>query len=246
MDKIAIIIPARRGSTRFPGKVIHPILGKPLILWVAEGASQSRLADTVIVATDDPEVVDIVRNAGFNAELTRDDHPSGTDRIWEVAQKIDADWIINLQGDEPMVTGKLVDSLAEFAVGDKCQQIEMATLVRTLDPKEANDPNRVKVVLDRFENALYFSRSPIPFPRDPHAIPEYLLHIGIYLYRRDILERIVDLEQSWLEKMEQLEQLRALEDGIKIRCVRTDLEFLGVDTPEDVTRVEEALKARGI
>jgi 3-deoxy-manno-octulosonate cytidylyltransferase (CMP-KDO synthetase) len=245
VKKIAIIIPARKGSTRFPGKVIYPILGKPLILWVAEGASQSKLADTVIVATDDRKVMDIVRKAGFNAELTRDDHPSGTDRIWEVAQKIDADWIINLQGDEPLVTGELIDSLAEIAIGPEGGKIEMATLVRSLDPKEADDPNRVKVVLDKFGNALYFSRSPIPYARDPGTIPEYFLHLGIYLYRRDILERVVGLEQSYLEKMERLEQLRAMEDGIKIRCIKTECEFCGVDAPSDVNVVEKALKARG-
>ncbi|MCX6645300.1 MAG: 3-deoxy-manno-octulosonate cytidylyltransferase [bacterium] len=245
VNKIAIIIPARKGSTRFPGKVIFSILGKPLILWVAEGASKSKLADIVIVATDDREVMDIVRKAGFNAELTRDDHPSGTDRIWEVAQKIDADWIINLQGDEPMVTGELVDSLAGIAIGPEGRKIEMATMVRTLNPEDAKDPNRVKVVLDKFGNALYFSRSSIPYARDPGTVPEYFLHVGIYLYRKDILERVVGLEPSYLEKMERLEQLRAIEDGIKIRCVKTTNEFFGVDAPSDINVVEKALKARG-
>lgn len=248
VDKVAIIIPARKGSSRFPGKVIYPILGKPLILWVVEGACNSKIADAVIVATDDIEVADIVRNAGYHAELTREDHPSGTDRVWEVAEKIDADWIINLQGDEPMATGGLVDSLAGIIHDENPGKIEMATLVRTLDPREADNPNRVKVVLDKSGNALYFSRHPIPFIRDPDSgvDVEYLLHIGVYLYRRDILETIVNLEQSYLEKTERLEQLRALENGIKIRCVRTGHEFLGVDTMSDLAAVEQALRAGGI
>lgn len=248
MANLAVIIPARKGSKRFPGKVIHPILGKPLILWVVEGASRSIHAGKVIVATDDEGIARIVRDAGYTAEMTRDDHLSGTDRVWEVAAKLDADWIVNLQGDEPLVTGDVIDSLADIARDGS--GIEMATLIRPLDPLDANNPNRVKVVIDNHENALYFSRSPIPYNplSNSTAItpaPEYFLHIGIYLYRRDILKKFVGLEQGVLEKTERLEQLRALENGIKIRCIKTGHEFLGVDTPEDVPAVEAALKAKG-
>jgi 3-deoxy-manno-octulosonate cytidylyltransferase (CMP-KDO synthetase) len=250
MTNLAVIIPARKGSKRFPGKVIHPILGKPLILWVVEGASRSNLAGKVIVATDDEGIAKIVRDAGYEAEMTRDDHLSGTDRVWEVAAKLDADWIVNLQGDEPLVTGDVIDSLADIAQGDDGSGIEMATLVRPLDPLDANNPNRVKVVIDKHENALYFSRSPIPYNPASKSTgitlaPEYFLHIGIYLYRRDILKKFVGLEQGVLEKTERLEQLRALENGIKIRCIKTGHEFLGVDTPEDVPAVEAALRAKG-
>ncbi len=248
MTNLAVIIPARKGSKRFPGKVIHPILGKPLILWVVEGASRSIHAGKVIVATDDEEIARIIRDAGYTAEMTRDDHLSGTDRVWEVAAKLDADWIVNLQGDEPLVTGYVIDSLADIAQDGS--DIEIATLVRTLDPANANNPNRVKVVIDRHENALYFSRSPIPYnPLSKSTAitlaPEYFLHIGIYLYRRDILKKFVRLEQGVLEKTERLEQLRALENGIKIRCIKTGHEFLGVDTPDDVPIVEAALRAKG-
>lgn len=236
-------------ATRFPGKALHPILGKPLVLWVVEGASCSKRAERVIVATDDERILSTVRDAGFEAELTRKDHPSGTDRVWEVAERLDAGWIINLQGDEPLITGDVLDSLAEVAFGEG--EVEMATLVRVITAKEAEDPNRVKAVVGANGNALCFSRSLVPYPRNVRrppdeagVTPEYLLHVGVYLYRRDVLERIINLPRSPLEEVEGLEQLRALENGIRIRCVRTEHEFLGVDTQEDVQRVEEALKAR--
>ncbi len=254
VTSLAVIIPARRASTRFPAKVLHPVLGKPLVLWVVEGAMQSKHADRVIVATDDAEILQIVQDAGFDAELTSENHPSGTDRIWEVASSLQSDWIINVQGDEPLITGDILDSLYEQSVdgggGGGSGGVEMATMVRTLDPDEADDPNRVKVVMGLDGNALYFSRSKIPYPRNPkvpfgeRGAPEYLLHVGIYLYRRDVLKRFVELDQTPLERTEGLEQLRALENGIKIRCVRTDREFLGVDTPEDVARVEMELRSR--
>ena len=250
VTSLAIIIPARRAARRFPGKVLYPILGRPLVLWVVEGAKQSRHAQRVIVATDDREILETVREAGFEAELTRHDHPSGTDRVWEVAGRLEADWIINLQGDEPLITGDVLDQLAEEAVRGGAD-LEMATLVRVMSRKDAEDPNRVKVVVGGNGDALYFSRSLVPYPRNVRRLPdedgltpEYLLHVGVYLYRRDILKRFVELSPSALERIEGLEQLRALENGIRVRCVRTEHEFLGVDAPEDVGRVEEALRAR--
>lgn len=260
VTSLAVIIPARRASTRFPAKVLHPILGKPLVLWVVEGAMQSEHAERVIVATDDAEILQTVQDAGFDAELTSENHPSGTDRVWEVASSLQSDWIINVQGDEPLITGDILDSLYEQSVGGGGGGsggggggggVEMATMVRTLNPDEADDPNRVKVVMGLDGDALYFSRSKIPYPRNPkvpfgeRGAPEYLLHVGIYLYRRDVLKRFVELDQTPLERMEGLEQLRALENGIKIRCIRTDREFLGVDTPEDVARIEVELRSRG-
>ncbi len=252
MEKLAIIIPARKGSTRFPGKVIHPILGKPLVVWVVEGASRCRYADRVIVATDDEEVAGIVTDAGYEARMTRGDHPSGTDRVWEVAESLDCNWILNLQGDEPLITGEVLDSLAE-AVMSADEKPEIVTMARPLDISEVHDPNRVKVVVDRNMNALYFSRAAIPFfkerpieERAKYPAPKYLLHIGLYLYRRDILERFVSLDQTPYEISEGLEQLRALENGIGIRCVETEHEFLGVDSRSDIPRVEAALRARGL
>jgi len=246
VSKLIIVIPARRGSSRFPSKVIHPILGKPLVVWVVEGASKCSWTDEIIVATDDNEIKSVVEAAGYKAVITRDDHPSGTDRVWEVAKSIDCDWILNLQGDEPLITGDVLDSLAGEVMDGNANDIEIVTLVRTLEPSEVMDPNRVKVVVDTNMNALYFSRSPIPHikPSDHISAPEYLLHVGLYLYRRDILEKFVNLPQTPLELSEGLEQLRALENGIRIKCVKTDHEFLGVDTPPDVIRVETALRAR--
>jgi 3-deoxy-manno-octulosonate cytidylyltransferase (CMP-KDO synthetase) len=251
MAKLAIIIPARMESTRFQGKVLHPILGKPLVVQVAKGASECAHADRVIVATDDERVLKAVEEAGYEARMTSPDHPSGTDRVWEVAKSLDAEWIINLQGDEPLITGEVLDSIAEVVTRDESAGHEIVTMVRPLEPREAIDPNRVKVVTDRDMNALYFSRSPIPYVKDRPIIMksggieyQYLLHVGLYLYRRNILEKFVSLEQTPLEISEGLEQLRALENGIRIHCVLTDHEFLGVDTKSDVPRVEAALRAR--
>jgi len=249
VDKITVIIPARKGSTRFPAKVLHPILGKPLVLWVVEGALGAESVGRVIVATDDSEIVDVVESAGYEAAMTRSDHPSGTDRVWEVAGKLDAKWVLNLQGDEPLITGDIIDSLASVVTDDpSCQ---MVTMIRPLDPSEASDPNRVKVVTDINGNALYFSRSPIPYvkdrPDDQDSLngSNFYLHVGLYLFRRDILEKFINLPRGTLEISEGLEQLRALENGIKIRCVETRHEFLGVDTFDDVPRVENALKILG-
>lgn len=251
MARLAIIIPARMESTRFPGKVLHPILGKPLVVQVAKGASECTHAGRVIVATDDEGVLKAVKEAGYEARMTSPEHPSGTDRVWEVAKSLDEEWIINLQGDEPMITGEVLDSIADVVKSGDDTGHEIVTLVRPLEPSEAIDPNRVKVVTDRNMNALYFSRSPIPYVKSRPTMMEsgnieyqYLLHVGLYLYRRDILEKFVGLEQAPLEKSEGLEQLRALENGIRIHCVLTDHEFLGVDTITDVPRVEAALRAR--
>ena len=253
MKKAAVIIPARLGATRFPGKLLHPILGKPLILWVAEGASESKLAEQVIIATDDERIFDIVKRNGHEARMTRPDHPSGTDRVREVAEKLDCDLIVNVQGDEPLITGEVIDNLISESISGKNGGIcEMATIVRPLDPGDAENPNRVKVVLDSQMNALYFSRSKIPFIRFPLEIEKgntgksvFYLHIGVYLYRYDILSRIVSLPRGFLESIEGLEQLRALENGIRIRCVETGTEFLSVDSIGDVPVVEATLRSRG-
>ncbi|MFH1676298.1 MAG: 3-deoxy-manno-octulosonate cytidylyltransferase [bacterium] len=253
MKNTAVIIPARLGATRFPGKLLHPILGKPLILWVVRGASESKLATEIIVATDDERIFDIVKHGGFEARITRSDHPSGTDRVREVAEKLDCDLIVNVQGDEPLITGDVIDNLISAAVSGKNSEVcEMATIVSPLDPGDAENPNRVKVVFDSQMNALYFSRSKIPYLRFPPDIdsasygkPVYYLHVGVYLYRNDILSRMVSLPRGFLESIEGLEQLRALENGIRIRCVETKAELFSVDSIGDVPKVEAALRARG-
>lgn len=253
MKNSAVIIPARLGATRFPGKLLHPILGKPLILWVTKGASESKLAAQVIVATDDERIFDIVKRGGYEARMTRSDHPSGTDRVREVAGKLDCDLIVNVQGDEPLITGDVIDNLISAAIsGNNGEICEMATIVSPLDPGGAENPNRVKVVLDSQMNALYFSRSKIPYLRFTPDIDSasygkslYYLHVGVYLYRNDILARMVGLPRGFLESIEGLEQLRALENGIRIKCVETKVELFSVDSIGDVPKVETALRARG-
>jgi 3-deoxy-manno-octulosonate cytidylyltransferase (CMP-KDO synthetase) len=241
------------GATRFPGKMLYPLLDKPMILWTVEAAAKSTLADQVIVATDDDRILKTVTDAGFDARMTSVSHKCGSDRIWEIAKTLDSNWIINLQGDEPTMWPEALDSLASVALSSEGPPIEMGTLVRDLDPEEARDPNRVKVVLDLNDNAMYFSRSPIPYPRmlaeeipGGQAPARYILHVGVYIYRRDILEKFIHTKPTPLERVEGLEQLRALENGIKIRCIRTAREFLGVDTMADVPRVEAALRLRYI
>ncbi|HEX9744806.1 MAG TPA: 3-deoxy-manno-octulosonate cytidylyltransferase [bacterium] len=245
MTSVSVIIPARYAARRFPGKILYPIHGKPLVLWVIEGASKAESVSDVIVATDDTRIFDVVSDAGHDVRMTREDHQSGTDRVWEVAENLDTEWVLNLQGDEPLITPDVIDSFVQESITG---ETEMATLVRKLDSSEADDPNRVKVVTSNNMDALYFSRSRIPYPRnvktDQGDTAEYWLHIGVYLYRRDVLEKFVGLKMGELEKVEGLEQLRALENGIKIKCVATSHEFLGVDSPDDVARVEKALESR--
>lgn len=235
--------------------MLAPILDTPLVVWTCRAAGKCSLADRVIVATDDKEILNVVRAAGFEAQMTNVAHKSGTDRIWEVAANIDCKWIVNLQGDEPLMTGSALDALIQSAIDSEnyFSPIEMATLVRKISSEEAGDPNRVKAVTDLSGNALYFSRSLIPYKRTPaidsserqtYILPEYLLHVGVYLYRKDVLERLISLDPSPLEKAEMLEQLRALENGISIRCIKVEDEFISVDTERDVPKVEAALRAK--
>ena len=243
MAKILAIIPARYAATRFPGKALAPILGKPMILWVLEGAKQSKRLDEIIVATDSEIIQDTVRHAGFNAEMTRPDHPSGTDRIWEVAQNYDCTHVLNIQGDEPLINGRVIDHL--LSILDNKPDFEMATMVKPFERfDDAKDPNRVKVVVDENDRAIYFSRSLIPYPLGLPDNPDYryLLHVGIYLYRKDFLKRFIEHGRSTLEKIERLEQLRALAMGSEIHIVLTDQTLAGVDSPEDISRVETLLK----
>ena len=240
--KILGIIPARYGGTRFPGKPLAPILGKPMILWVLEGASGSKHLADIIVATDDESILSTVRNAGFKAEMTRSDHPSGTDRIWEVARRYEYTHILNIQGDEPLITGKVIDQLIEIL--DEKRKMEMATMVKRFGEYENPcEPNRVKVVIDDDGRALYFSRALIPCPMNREAFQDYpyLLHIGLYLYKYDFLKRFIEYGPCHLERIERLEQLRALAMGVRIETVLTDSVLISVDTPDDIRRVEAYL-----
>jgi len=243
--EIALVIPARWGSTRFPGKCLHLIAGKPLVQHVWERSLRAKGISRVLIATDDDRIAESALNFGADVVMTAENHPSGTDRIAEVAERLHGiTHFINVQGDEPLIDPKLIESLASSMLEDpKTVMITAATPF--LNASEAEDPNCVKVVVGASGNALYFSRSRIPFHRDFHdpksAVPP-LLHLGIYGYRRDILRKLVSLSPTPLEQCEKLEQLRALEHGIPIRDVLTDHRGIGVDTPADAVRVEKLLK----
>ena len=234
-----IVIPARYESTRLPGKPLLEIAGKPLIRLVYERASESRLKDDVIVATDDERILNTVTAFGGNAVMTSSSCRSGTDRVFEAMQHTEADLIINLQGDEPFMRPDMTDLL--FSVMEK-EDLDMATLCSPItDDREYHDPNTVKVVLDGRGFALYFSRSPIPYLRNGSARPLFYKHIGIYAFKRDFLERFVKMPRSRLEEIESLEQLRVLENGFRIRVLTTQYDGFGIDTPADLDRARLTL-----
>ena len=234
------VIPARFGASRFPGKALAPIGGRPMIERVWRGACGAKHLRTVIVATDDERIADACRGFGAEVAMTRSDHPSGTDRIAEVARELQDDVVVNVQGDEPLIEGFVIDACIEALEADP--EAPMATGVHALDPADASDPNRVKVVLDRRERALYFSRSPIPHVRDELHAPLWQ-HIGLYAYRRPFLETLAGLDPTPAERTEQLEQLRVLEHGHAIRCaIIQGWHSVPVDVPEDVARVEARLR----
>ena len=238
------VIPARYASTRLPGKPLADICGKPMICRVLERASRAQKPEKMIVATDDERIYDAVRAEGGEAILTRADHPTGTDRLAEVAEAYpEVDLIVNVQGDEPLIEPSVIDDL--IAPFEMDENLPMATvMVRMEGAAEQLNPNNVKVVVDKLGYALYFSRSLVPYPRAA-AGPVYK-HIGIYAYRRDFLLRYARLEPTPLEKAESLEQLRALENGYGIRVLETDCRFVGVDTPEDLALVNKIYREQGL
>lgn len=238
---VAVIIPARYASTRFPGKPLAMLAGKPMIQHVWEKAIASK-ADAVAVATDDERIAAAVEAFGGKAIMTSPDHPSGTDRIAEAARAFEGvETVINIQGDEPLIPTALVDELIDLMTSDR--SIEMATVAVPADRKKMTE-NNVKVVFGTDKQALYFSRAEIPFVRQGGEDPGCFLHWGIYAYRKDILERFVQLPPGKLENSEKLEQLRALENGIGIKVVTTSLTTIGVDTPEDLEKAEASLKGK--
>lgn len=246
--RVMVVIPARYGSTRLPGKPLLSLCGKPLIQWVWERARKSRRADAVRVATDDARIMEVVRGFGGDAVMTRADHPSGTDRIAEAVADAAADVVLNVQGDEPLIDPGLIDALAD-ALSD-ADSWEMATAASPItDAADLQNPAVVKVVCGAHRRALYFSREPIPHVRDAVSPAEalaaglHLRHIGIYAYRREFLARLVATPPAPLELAEKLEQLRALHLGARIRVLETRHASLGVDTPDDVPRAEAALRA---
>lgn len=241
------VIPARFASTRFPGKVIAPLAGKPLVAHVYERARRARLVDHCVIATDDARVAEAVRPFGCEIVMTRSDHPSGTDRIAEVALSTEAEIVINVQGDEPLIEPKTIDATIRPLLADPA--IPMTTAKhRIANLREITDPNVVKVVCDTRGFALYFSRAPVPHVRDVKSdgpIPDcYWRHIGIYAYRREFLLEYATMAATPLEKLEKLEQLRVLENGRPIAVVETEYEAIGVDTREDLERVRAILEQR--
>jgi 3-deoxy-manno-octulosonate cytidylyltransferase (CMP-KDO synthetase) len=238
--KAAAIIPARLGSTRFPEKPLAMLGGKCLITRVWEAVVATELFDEVIVATDSKRILDVVLAAGGKAQMTSSEHPSGSDRVAEVASGLEADIIVNVQGDEPFITADVLKPLLDSFRDDAVQMASLMTPI--LDAEQLDDPGIVKVVTDAAGKALYFSRSLIPFDRDGSSGYNYMRHIGVYAWRRETLLRFVSLGMGKLERVEKLEQLRALENGIAIQMVETDYQGIGIDTPEDLARAERIIK----
>lgn len=248
--KVSAIIPARYGSTRFEGKPLADILGKPMIQHVYEGVCGSKLIDEVIVATDDQRILEAVQSFGGKGVMTSPVHTTGTDRVAEIARKLNSEIVVNVQGDEPLIKGPTIDKAIHPLLKD--ETLSMSTLMTRIEEvKDWLNPHIVKVVVDQKGFALYFSRSPIPFPRDLHIdrleshpfgtkrpLPKSVFkHIGVYVYRRKFLLRFSNMKPTPLEKLEKLEQLRALENGYPIKVTAVNYEPICVDTPEDLQKV---------
>jgi 3-deoxy-manno-octulosonate cytidylyltransferase (CMP-KDO synthetase) len=239
------VIPARWASSRFPGKPLALIAGKPLLQWVIEGARTSRLLREICVATDDERIARLAAGCGVRAIMTDSNLPTGTDRVHRAALETGGDVVVNIQGDEPLIEGSLLDRLV--APFEENPVLEMATLGRELNQEALQSPHTAKIVLNERHEAIYFSRFPIPYSRvvvngEPRGA---LKHIGIYAYRRSFLERFCAQPPTVMEESEGLEQLRALYLGARIKVVRVEHDSWGVDTPEDVQKIERILKQRG-
>jgi 3-deoxy-D-manno-octulosonate cytidylyltransferase len=238
--KIVGLIPARYASVRFPAKPLAPLAGTPMVVHVLEAARAARRLDRVLVATDDQRIAEVVRAAGGEAILTSADAASGTDRLAEAAQSVPADVYVNIQGDEPLMSSENIDRAVATLLSTSERQI--ATLAIALAPEEAGDPNVVKIAVARDGRALYFSRAAIPYPRQGAAV--YRKHLGLYVYTAATLRAIAKLPPSPLEQKESLEQLRWLESGYAIWVGEAVTDSIGVDTPEDLVRVEKVIETR--
>ena len=235
------IIPARYGSTRFEGKLIKDLCGKPVIQHVYERAKKARLLDDLLIAADDDRIVNVVKNFGGKVISTSKSHSTGTDRLTEVVNSIDVRVVVNIQGDEPLINPLLIDDLVRAMQDDKT--IVMATAVKkSRSMEEFKSPDVVKAIIDQNRYALYFSRQPIPTFLKPGADNFFYKHIGIYAYNKDFLFTFKKLPKSTLEKNERLEQLRAIESGYRIKTVETNFETVGVDTPEDLELAKRFLE----
>jgi len=243
--KVVVVIPARYGSTRLPGKPLVLLAGKPMIQRVYERAKLAKQANQVIVATDDERIVKAVEAFGGEARMTRTDHRTGTERVAEVAAHVEGDIFVNVQGDEPLLDPAAVDTVVSSLLEEPTASIStVATPIKT--PGDIMDPNVVKTVLDFDGNALYFSRAPIPWVRDTASktLVRHLKHLGLYVFQREALLEYATLPQGELERIEQLEQLRWMENGWKIRVAEVEHDAVSVDVPEDVGRVEKLLQGQ--
>jgi 3-deoxy-manno-octulosonate cytidylyltransferase (CMP-KDO synthetase) len=236
--RIVAVIPARLASTRLSRKMLREIAGKPLVGWVYQAVRSSPLLADVIIATDSAEIFDVCRRHGWNAQITDSSHRSGTERVHEISSRIPADIYLNVQGDEPLVRPEQIATLIDVM---KDSNIQVGTVKTPCSPQEISNPNAVKVVTALNGQALYFSRTTIPFDRD-YTHPPYFKHLGLYAYRKPALDQFVSCPESALEKTERLEQLRFLENGIPIYVAETPFDSIGVDTEEDLKRVAEILK----
>lgn len=240
MDKTAIIIPARYNSKRLEGKPLIEVQNKPIIQWVWERAIQVRNSDIVIIATDNKEIYDRAESFGANVEMTRTDHKSGSDRIAEIALKYpDIKYIINLQGDEPMINPECVEEVIKLIKED--ENADISTLLTEITDEDLDDPNMVKCVKDINGFAMYFTRSKIPYERNM-GIAKFYKHIGIYGYKREALLKLTTLEQPEIERAESLEQLRALYNGMKIKTSIVEYNSIGIDTIEDLNMFKKLVK----
>jgi 3-deoxy-manno-octulosonate cytidylyltransferase (CMP-KDO synthetase) len=242
------VIPARYASTRFPAKPLALIQGKPMIQWVVEGALKSNVLSEVVVATDHPDIEKAARASGARVVMTDSDLPSGTDRIYAATKDLACDVVINIQGDEPLVKADWIDRLCNLFVASNSSELEMATLAHPISAADLQSLNAVKVVLNQKDEALYFSRYSIPYSRvtvaENEIPPGCLKHIGMYAYRKEFLAAFCQAPVAELEKAESLEQLRALYLGAKIKVLRVNEATPGVDTPEDLVRIENILRGK--
>jgi len=238
---IVAVIPARIASTRLPRKILREIAGRPMLAWVYEAARKSSALDEVIVATDSGEIMDVCKKHGFAARMTSPDCKSGTERVYEVSREVKADVYINVQGDEPLTRPEQMDQLVALM---RNSEVQVGTLRTPCADIDIDNPNAVKCVADANGRALYFSRATIPFDRDQTGSSRYFKHLGFYAYRKPALEKFMSWPESSLEQSERLEQLRFLENGIPIHVAETPFDTVGVDTEEDLRRVDQILLGR--
>ena len=238
--KTIAMIPARYGASRFPGKLLQNLAGKPVIVRTLEAVQRTGLFSEIYVVTDDDRIEEAVRAAGGAVLRSKKEHPSGSDRLAEASADLDVEVIVNVQGDEPFTERETLQKLLDIFAADKAGEVAVASLMAPLtDPEEIANPNNVKVVVNKAGDALYFSRAVIPYPRDGEVAITYYKHLGIYAYRKEALQAFTQLAPSPLERTEKLEQLRYLENGYTIRLAITDKATIGIDTPEDLERARE-------